>query len=57
MSDPEDIGSDFGDYRAYYSQYVLCGMEYGCTDHAKVIVTVPSGQTVTDIKPYDWYAR
>lgn len=57
LKDPAEMGSDFGDYRAFYTQYVLCGLEVSCTDHTKVVVTVPSGETVSDINPYDWYIR
>lgn len=57
LKDPSEMGSDFGEYRAYYTQYVLCGLEVTCSDHAKIVVTVPSGSTVVDINPYDWYIR
>jgi hypothetical protein len=57
MKDPSEMGSDFGEYRAYYTQYVLCGLEASCTDHTKAVVNVPSGEMVSDINPHDWYIR
>ena len=55
MKDPSEMGSDLGDYRAYYTQYVVCGMSVDCVDHSKVAVTVISDRTTADITPYDWY--
>jgi hypothetical protein len=57
LEDPSELGSELGDYRAYYTQYVLCGMDISCTDHSKVSVTVTSDRTTSDITPYDWYIR
>lgn len=57
LKDPSDMGSDLGDYRAYYTQYVICGMDITCKDHSKVAVSVTSDRTTADITPYDWYMR
>ncbi len=57
LKDPEGIGSDLGDYRAYYTTYVTCGLKYECKDHTKIPVKVEGGATVTGIAPYDWYIR
>lgn len=57
LRDPSEIGSDFGDYRAYETAFVRCGMDVACTDHARSVITVGSGATVTDVRPYDWYIR
>ena len=57
IKDPSELGSDLGDYRAYYTVYVTCGLKYECKDHTKIPVTVVSGQTTSGITPYDWYMR
>jgi hypothetical protein len=57
MKDPSEMGSDLGDYRAYYTQYVVCGSKYECKDHSKVVVSVASDRTTSDITPYDWYMK
>ena len=46
-----------GDYKAYYSVAVPCGLSVECTDHTPIEVTVISGTTVTDVDPGDWYAN
>jgi|GEM_PF-6013591 len=55
--DPTALGSDLGDYRAYYTKYVTCGLKYECKDHTKIPITVTKSATVTGISPYDWYIR
>ncbi len=55
VKDPGAIGSDLGEYRAYYTKYVTCGLMYECKDHGKIVITVEPGKTVTGITPYDWY--
>lgn len=55
LKDASAIGSDLGDYKAYYTAYVTCGLKYSCKDHTKLEVDVAAGQTVTDIRPHDWY--
>jgi len=39
-----------------YTQMVLCGLAYSCTDHSFIDVTVTAGETTPDINPGDWYA-
>jgi len=41
--------------KAYYSEFVTCGLLASCTSHEKIPVEVSSGETVSDIKPHDWY--
>lgn len=43
-------------YKAYYSEFVTCGMEVGCPSHTPILVTVRAGEMVEDIDPGDWYA-
>ena len=42
-------------YKAYYTQYVRCGLQVGCTSHAVITITVAGGDTVKNIDPQDWY--
>lgn len=39
-----------------YTQAVPCGLTQACTDHTLIDVTVEAGKTVSDVKPFDWYA-
>lgn len=43
------------DYRAYYTQFVTCGLTVGCSSHEKVIVKIMEKQTTDNIDPGDWY--
>lgn len=43
------------DYKAYYSEFVTCGLSVECTSHEPVPVEVSAGETVTGIDPQDWY--
>ena len=43
-----------GQYRAYFSQAVRCGLEVGCDDHAPIEIGVRPGQTVSGVHPSDW---
>ena len=42
-------------YKAYYSEFVKCGLSVNCPSHEPVKVTVRAGQTLTGIDPGDWY--
>lgn len=42
-------------HRAYYSEFVTCGLRAGCPSHAPIVVTVADGQTVFGVNPHDWY--
>jgi hypothetical protein len=55
LKDASAIGSDLAGYKAYYTTYVTCGLRYECKDHTKLSVDITAGQTVTDIRPHDWY--
>lgn len=41
--------------RAYYTEFVTCGLLYSCPSHKKIEVQVISGQTTSKIDPGDWY--
>jgi hypothetical protein len=47
---------DMRGYKAYYSEFVRCGLSVDCPSHEPVKVTVRAGQTLTGINPGDWYA-
>lgn len=42
-------------YKAYYTEFVTCGLLASCPSHEKIIVEVKVNETVSDIKPHDWY--
>lgn len=42
-------------YKAYYSEFVTCGLSVNCPSHDPITVEVAAGQTVKNIKPHDWY--
>ncbi len=42
-------------YKAYYTEFVTCGLLASCPSHEKIIVTVGIDETVSDIMPHDWY--
>lgn len=42
--------------KAYYSEYVTCGIEEKCESHEPIPVEVVAGETVSEIDPIDWYA-
>jgi hypothetical protein len=43
------------DYKAYYSEFVICGLNVNCESHEPIIVTVTAGETTSKIDPSDWY--
>lgn len=42
--------------RAYYSEFVTCGLMAECPSHEPIEVAVSAGETVKEIDPHDWYA-
>lgn len=42
------------DYRAYYSDFVTCGLNVNCPSHQPIAVEALAGKTVT-ADPHDWY--
>jgi len=56
LVDPDSTtGGSLEDYQAYYSKYVVCGMDIECTSHTPVKVTVGRNETESRIDPIDWY--
>jgi|GEM_PF-1519749 len=42
-------------WKAYYNQFVVCGLAASCKDTTKVAVTLAAGKTVENITIGDWY--
>ena len=55
VANGEDAAEGYRGYKAYYSEFVRCGLSVGCPSHDPVKVTVRAGQTLTRINPGDWY--
>ena len=56
LPDPAKYGATYPkDYRAYYSEFVKCGLSVDCKDHTPIVVRVKSGETIRGIDPQDWY--
>jgi hypothetical protein len=54
LRDPGDLGLEES-RRAYWTEFVACGLSVDCTSHEILEVEVKSGQTVSGILPHDWY--
>ncbi len=48
-------GTDGKQWKAYYNQFVVCGMSVDCKDYTKVIVKVEAEKTTAPIMVGDWY--
>ncbi|MCP4746892.1 MAG: hypothetical protein GY874_12255 [Desulfobacteraceae bacterium] len=42
------------DSKAYYSEFVICGLNVDCPSHEPVMVTVEEGKITSNIDPHDW---
>jgi hypothetical protein len=42
-------------YKAYYSEFVKCGLSVKCSSHEPIKVTLRAGQTLAGIDAADWY--
>ncbi len=52
----EAIRTDYdGDYQAYYSEHVTCGLKQECDSHRPLIVKVEGGEKKENIDPIDWH--
>lgn len=45
----------YSGYKAYYNEFVECGMAVGCNDHTPIEVTITAGDTEYNVSPSDWY--
>lgn len=43
------------DTKAYYNEFVVCGLSASCDSHELITVEVESGKTTSNIDPGDWY--
>ncbi len=56
LKDPTSIGSDIpASFKAYYSEFVRCGLQYECKDATRIVVHVTAGADTPGILPHDWY--
>ena len=42
-------------YKAYYSEFVTCGLSVDCSSHTPIPVEVKAGITTSEVDPQDWY--
>jgi hypothetical protein len=42
-------------YKAYYSEFVTCGLSIDCPSHDLILVEVKAGEMVSEVDPQDWY--
>ena len=56
VANGEEPAEDIVGYKAYYSEYVTCGLKVDCPSHNPVKVTVRANQVLKGINPEDWYA-
>lgn len=45
------------DKKAYYSEFVDCGLKADCPSHEKLIIDVFPNETTDKVDPIDWYAE
>jgi hypothetical protein len=47
--------------RAYYNKHVKCGLTFQCgqkhQQNSPIVIRITAGQTITNIKPHDWYSK
>ena len=46
---------DQEDNKAYYSEFIACGLKTDCLSHEPIKVTVKKGETAENVDPQDWY--
>ena len=42
-------------YKAFYTEFVTCGLLASCSSHSKIRVSVGSNAIVKNVDPQDWY--
>ncbi len=45
----------YKDMKAYYDEFVICGLKAECKSHTKIPVVVTAGSVQDKILPHDWY--
>lgn len=54
--DPVAFGADIpATFKAYYNEFVRCGLTQECKDTTRIAVKVIAGTDTPDILPHDWY--
>jgi len=48
---------DMTDYKAYYSEAVVCGLSVDCVSHEPITLKLSAGENRGKVHPQDWYAR
>jgi len=43
-------------YKAYFTEFVVCGYDASCPSHKVIVVKVAAGETRSEVHPNDWYA-
>ncbi|MFA4930269.1 MAG: hypothetical protein WC570_00160 [Patescibacteria group bacterium] len=43
-------------YKAYYSEFVTCGLDIGCPSHDYIDIVVEDSDHYQNVDPIDWYA-
>ncbi len=51
-----DAGAFAGE-RAYYTDYMKCGMEAHCKSHRRIMIEIKAGETLSGITVGDWWAN
>lgn len=41
--------------KAFYSEFVTCGLSADCPSHEPIPVEVAAGETANNVDPHDWY--
>lgn len=49
------VYSILGDWKAYYNEFVICGLKAECKSHTKIAVDITAGSENSNILPHDWY--
>jgi len=49
------VYSYYKDTKAYYDEFVICGLKAECKSHTKIPVVVTAGSSQENILPHDWY--
>lgn len=44
-------------YKAYYTEFVKCGLHLSCPSHERILLTLKPGETSSSIWVGDWYAQ
>ncbi len=52
---PNQVDMKGESYKAYFSEFVTCGLSVECSDHSPIKVVVVQGETISSVDPQDWY--